>query len=94
MNIAKNHTPRCWRYGVRPDGTMWLSLGDPVKGPHRQGDLHASEEDAQLIIAAPYLLEAAKEVYAWMNDLPIPTDGCTTKMQVLYDAIAKAEGRA
>ncbi|WP_421580864.1 Lar family restriction alleviation protein [Shinella sp. M31] len=45
------------------------------------------------IDAEPELLEAAKNVYEWMNGLPIPTNGCTAKMQVLYDAIAKAEAR-
>lgn len=37
------------------------------------------------------LLEACKEIYRWMNQLPVPTTGCTAKMQILHDAIAKAE---
>lgn len=62
------------------DGTPW---GDEI-----------DKANARLIAAAPDLLEAAKSIYEWMNRLPIPTDGCTSKMQVLYDAIAKAEGRS
>lgn len=45
---------------------------------------------AHLIAAAPDLLEAAKEVLEWMNQLPIPTTGCTAKGILLYAAIAKA----
>lgn len=40
------------------------------------------------------LLKATKEVYAWMNNLPIPTSGCLSKMQILYNAISKAEERS
>lgn len=40
------------------------------------------------------LLKATKEVYAWMNNLPIPTSGCLSKMQILYSAISKAEERS
>jgi hypothetical protein len=51
-------TPGPWRYGVRFDGSIWLSLGDHKTGPHFQADLCASEADARLIAAAPDLLEA------------------------------------
>lgn len=39
------------RYGVRPDGSIWLSVGDP-SGSHRQGDIEVSESDAQTIVEA------------------------------------------
>lgn len=54
-------TPGEWKYGVRPDKSIWLSLGD-VKGPgaHFQGDLVASEDDARLMVASRELLEALK----------------------------------
>lgn len=51
-------TPGEWKFGVRPDGSMWLSLGDPAKGPHYQGDLVASIDDARLIVNARELYEA------------------------------------
>ena len=54
-------TPGEWKYGIRWDGTMWLSLGDSKNGPHYQGDLVASTEDADLIIQAPTLAFALKE---------------------------------
>lgn len=60
------HTPGPWNYGVRADGSIWLSLGCPTKGPHYQGDLVSTVPDAKLIHAAPDLLKAASEVCeAW-----------------------------
>lgn len=53
-------TPGEWKFGVRPDGSMWLSLGDPKKGPHYQGDLVASIDDARLIVNA-------RELYEWLS---------------------------
>jgi len=56
------HTPKPWVIGTRKDGSRWLSMGDPVSGPHFQGDLHSSEADARLIAAAPDLLAAGRRV--------------------------------
>jgi hypothetical protein len=56
------HTPGPWEYGVRKDGSIWLSLGDYKTGAHYQGDLVASPDDAKLIAAAPDLLEALREM--------------------------------
>lgn len=56
--METKHTPRPWNYGVRNDGSIWLSLGAPVDGPHYQGDLVATESDAKMIVAAPDLLES------------------------------------
>ena len=53
-------TPGPWAYGIRADGSIWLSLGNRTAGPHYQGDLCASPDDARLIAAAPDLLEAAR----------------------------------
>lgn len=55
------HTPGPWKFGVRKDKSMWLSIGDPATGPHYQGDLYASEDDARLIAAAPEMLEALRD---------------------------------
>lgn len=51
-------TPGLWAYGVRDDGSIWLSLGETLKGPHMQGDLVATEADAKLIVAAPDMVAA------------------------------------
>ena len=61
------HTPGDWIYGVRRDGSMWLSIGDRRHGPHYQGDLVATEEDARLICAAPKLLDFAKAYVKWVE---------------------------
>jgi hypothetical protein len=55
------HTPGPWDYGIRKDGTIWLTIGDPDKGPHYQGDFPGTEADARLVIAAPDLLEALRK---------------------------------
>ncbi len=86
------HTPGPW--AVNEDGWKvesekehgWINDGWIVCSTHGPD----AEANALLIAAAPDLLEAAKEAYEWMNGLPIPTTGCTAKMQVLYNAIAKA----
>ncbi|MFJ4130825.1 hypothetical protein [Pseudomonas cyclaminis] len=56
--METKHTPGPWNYGVRKDGSIWLSLGASGVGPHYQGDLVATESDAKLIVAAPELLES------------------------------------
>lgn len=60
-------TPGPWHYGVRPDGSMWLSLGNPSKGPHYQGDLVATVADANAIIAARDLYVALEPLVPFME---------------------------
>lgn len=97
-----------WLYGVRSDGSIWLSLGDPVTGPHFQGDLAASEDDARLLTAAPKLLTALKLVWSMLDDGRIVRNTAndvepdwalkmltfTRELGSIYDAITKAEGAA
>ncbi len=54
------HTPGPWKFGLRRDGSIWLSLGDYKIGPHYQADLCATVADAKLICAAPELLAALR----------------------------------
>ena len=62
------HTKGPWSYGVRKDGSIWLSIGNPKTGPHYQGDLVASEANARLIANAPRLLEALREqIETWVE---------------------------
>lgn len=62
-------TPKPWVYGTRRDDSKWLSLGDPKNGQHRQGDLCATKEDADLICAAPDLLAALKSLEPIFEEL-------------------------
>jgi hypothetical protein len=64
MSEQAKHTPGPWTYGIRRDGSIWLSLGDhkTPKAAHYQGDLCATEADARLIAAAPALLEACERL--------------------------------
>lgn len=53
-------------YGVREDGSVWISLGNPKTGPHCQFDL-MGEFEAKLIcnaFARVKTLEDALEFYA------------------------------
>lgn len=58
---APGFTPGPWIFGKRSDGSLWLSLGDPKTGPHYQGDLVASVDDARAIVATRDLYEALDE---------------------------------
>ena len=46
-----------WKYGVRRDGSIWISRGEPATGPHYQSDFCGTEKDAALTCAAPELYE-------------------------------------
>jgi|GEM_PF-2895506 len=61
--MTSKHTPAPWIVRFRPDGSSYISMGDPQNGPHKQADLflcadgHESDRaDARLIAAAPELL--------------------------------------
>lgn len=85
-------TPGRWRFGVRPDGSMWLSLGDPVKGPHYQGDLVATVADANVIVAARELYAALEVVSSdgWV-DLSINDQDMWLKRSTAALALARGE---
>ena len=38
--------------GKRADGSFWLSIGDPLKGPHVQADWPFGEKYLHLFVAA------------------------------------------
>lgn len=100
MADTAKHTPGPWKYGVRKDKSIWLSLGDPVKGPHHQGDFFGTEKDAALTIAAPELLEALTELFESYKELSDSGDAGRWKLEKLavgkkaLAAISKAEGLA
>jgi len=91
------HTSGPWEYGVRPDKTIWLSIGDPRDGAHYQGDLVASAADARLITAAPELYAALK---ALADSLPsaeyMAAQGKEEGplLKEMRAALAKAEGKS
>jgi len=64
LEALEGHTPGPWEYGVRKDGSVWLSIGNPYKGEHWQGDLYAKPVDAALIAAAPALLAEVSRLTA------------------------------
>lgn len=42
-----------WKYGVRQDESIWMSLGNPKTGPHCQFDFPGTEKWAKLICSLP-----------------------------------------
>ncbi len=91
------HTKGPWTLCLDARGVDWVIRdGDGVAFMGSQTYYPWQSEniaDAYLHAAGPELLEAVKDAYEWMNNLPIPTDGCTAKMQALHNAIKKAEGK-
>ncbi|MGW5957071.1 hypothetical protein [Methylorubrum thiocyanatum] len=59
--------------GVRPDGTTWISLGDPAKPPHMQFDgppcAKAAAEIARTLNVAPLAAKALLAVREACSDL-------------------------
>ena len=80
-------TPGEWRFGMRDDGSIWISLGDPVKGPHYQFDFPARLADARLACAAPDLYEALEGVLR-------VADRDTAEFNKARAALAKARGES
>ncbi|WP_414490143.1 hypothetical protein [Stenotrophomonas maltophilia] len=92
--MSSKHTPGPWMVRFREDGSSYISMGDPNKGPHKAADLFLTADggesdlaDARLIAAAPELLEACQAARA------LTPDGTHTA-GVLDAAIAKATGGA
>lgn len=90
--MTSKHTPAPWIVRFRPDGSSYISMGDPQNGPHKQADLflcadgHESDRaDARLIAAAPELLEA-------LQRLVDVVDPESTGWNEAVAAIAKATG--
>ena len=82
------HTPGSWTYGVRKDGSIWLSIGDYQTGTHYQGDVVCSEADARLIAAAPDLLEALQSFNMKEQDI-VGAQAGHLILRVPMDVIAK-----
>jgi len=83
-----------WEFGVRADGSLWLSIGDPRTGRHYQADLHCSEADARLIVASPKIYEALQEakvqVEILQERLGIKDTGAGT-LSIINTALASVE---
>jgi hypothetical protein len=99
--VSARHTPGPWTFGVRRDGSIWLSIGDPKgRGAHYQGDLVATPEDARLIVAAPELLGELQKLLAYadgIHRLQAHIDGEGVDYVTFPEAraaIAKATGSA
>ena len=65
-------TPGPCEYGIRRDGSMWMSIGDPAKGPHIQADWEFGEHNAEAFTAArtdiPRLVAALRVAVDWITE--------------------------
>ncbi|WP_437871583.1 hypothetical protein ACSD7O_25030 [Methylorubrum extorquens] len=72
MAVRLDRLPLPAAFGVRADGTTWISLGDPPKPPHMQFDgplcAKAAAEIVRSINAAPVCLDALKAVLTSLRD--------------------------
>ena len=62
----KAATPGPWTYKVRRDGSIYISMGNPTKGPHQQADFYFNEPEAAFTTEArqdiPDLIAEARRV--------------------------------
>lgn len=85
-------TPGEMKYGIREDDTAWFSIGDPVNGPHIQGDIYCAEPDLAYLTAAHNALPGLQDR---LDELEKIADLLTnTKALVDRDARMKREGAA
>ena len=49
---AAKATPGPCEYGARIDGSMWMSIGSPVTGPHVQADWEFGANNAEAFAAS------------------------------------------
>ena len=80
--------------GKNPDIEIYTTKGHHIGILPRQGDQEQQEADAELIVAAPELLEALKNMTSKFN-IDASNYGFVKKSDIIKckDAIAKAEGR-
>jgi hypothetical protein len=67
---ANLHTQGPWECGARKDGSIWISLGDPITGTHYQFDWYAPEHDARLAMAAPDMYETLTRIEGMIDRIP------------------------
>lgn len=58
-----------WIFGIRPDGSIWLSIGDRQRGPHYQADFAGTEHDARLTVAAPAMYAELERCRRFLEDM-------------------------
>lgn len=104
MNAKENklkakHTPGPWsiREGEGKDNTKWIDGNDGLVlayvSDKNLKDTSLRDANAQLIAAAPELLEALKEVHKYLCDDYQTAEKLRDIFLLIEPAIAKAEGK-
>ncbi len=78
-------------YGRRHNGTMWMSIGNPVKGYHVRADWEFGETYARMLAASEDLLDALKALLDISPMSRVAGDALIHRQAEA--AIAKAEGK-
>ena len=76
LEIEAKATPGQFKFGIRGDDSAWFSIGDPVTGPHTQGDIYCDAENLTAIALAcnnfhalvEELLARRSELEAWKHE--------------------------
>jgi hypothetical protein len=101
ISVERKHTPGPWFY--EEDDYMWQLFGGNgimplqlLKAPKRDtpyAEYWPNEADANIIVAAPDMLEALRDVLKWVRtwDKPLMHDMMTTGT---YDKVQKAIAKA
>ncbi len=98
---AAKATPGPCEYGTRRDGSMWMSIGDPVRGAHIQADWEFGESNAlafaaartdihRLIAALRVTVEALTKM--GLETIPDDASGCSEAYRVMDRIEAALKG--
>lgn len=68
MGLIGDATPGTFVGHMRQDQSMFVSVGDPAKGPHAQGDVHMPYEDVAAMVAAVNYLRSHGEAIQELVD--------------------------
>jgi hypothetical protein len=99
--MSSKHTPAPWIVRFRADGSSYISMGDPSKGPHKAADLFLTADggesdlaDARLIATAPELLKALERI-AWPHDCGcVPCTGACRSQSALEITVEEMQALA
>jgi hypothetical protein len=88
------------KYGIRRDTSVWLSIGDPVTGPHIQADWEFGENNAQAFTTVKdvprlcRMLRVAMEFIDHEDGLWGDPNNPAAQTRAKIDAIANGEDAA
>ncbi|MBH1563871.1 hypothetical protein I5U69_13140 [Stenotrophomonas maltophilia] len=99
--MSSKHTPAPWIVRFRADGSSYISMGDPSKGPHKAADMFLAADggesdlaDARLIAAAPELLAALVKAERLFREIGFIAAADSARPESLWNEINNAIAKA